>query len=134
MLLYFSVDEIIGSLAYNMMFTLVETILIYLLVLTIGIVLHKTRIRDYYVPLCSIIISEIVLIRLVFELLINRSYSGILLITLTVLLLFLTILIVPRYPKLEDLIHSIGSRLTVLTLLYILIDLVGVFIVITRNA
>ena len=115
MLLYFNVDEIIGSLAYNMMFTLIETTLIYLLVLIIGMVLIKTRIGDYYVPLCSIIISEIVLLRLIFELLINRSYSGVLLITLTIFLLLLTIIIVPRYPKLKTRVHLIGSRLTVLT-------------------
>jgi len=49
------------------------------------------------------------------------------------LLLVLTAMIVPRYPKLSGITRTISERLIVLTSLYIVIDVVGVVIVIARN-
>lgn len=132
MLLYMNGADIVGSLAYNMTFTLVETALIYLPILIIGMVLKNQRIKDFYVTLCSILLCELVLIRILFELIQNRVFPALLLIGLCCLVILLTIIIVPNYPQLKTTTRMIASHLTVLTFIYIFIDWVGVIIVITR--
>lgn len=132
MLLYMNGADIVGSLAYNMTFTLVETALIYLPILIIGMVLKNQRIKDFYVTLCSILLCELVLIRILFELIQNRVFPALFLIGLCCLVILLTIIIVPNYPQLKTTTRMIASHLTVLTFIYIFIDWVGVIIVITR--
>jgi hypothetical protein len=133
MLLQMSVNEIIGSLAYNMLFTLVESLIIYAIVLAIGLLLPRRWIHTIYVPIGSVVLTELSLFMMLFQWFDLQSYSRKYLLVLSLPILLLSILVVPRIPKLNQITHSIANRLTVLTTVYILFDVAGMIIVVTRN-
>ncbi len=132
LILSMSASEIIGSWSYNMTFTLLETIIILLFVLTIGIALSIRLTMTTYVTLSSFFLTEIALMRFLFEALTNVFAPMGLLIAACFVVLILTLLLVPKNPKWKDITHEVATRLAVLTYIYIFIDIVGVIIVIVR--
>lgn len=132
LILSMSTSEIIGSWAYNMTFTLLETIIILMFVLAIGIALSIRLNTTTYVTLSSCILSEIAVMRLLFESLTDVFSPMGFLIAACLLILILTVMLVPKNPKWKDITYSIATRLAVLTYIYIFIDVVGVIIVIVR--
>lgn len=132
-MLYMTKAEIISSLAYNMSFTLFETIFIFLIMVIFGLCLPSRWTRANFVPVSAYILTELTLMIILFKVLGFRPYSRILLGLFWCLVLILTALVVPRYPKLMKIARSIANHLIVLIAVYTLIDIVGVIIVIIRN-
>jgi len=134
LILSMSASEIIGSWAYNMTFTLLETIIILLFVLTIGIALSVRMSTATFVTLSSFLLTEIALMRLLFEALTDVFPLMGFLIVACGIILILTVMLVPKDPKWKDITHAVATRFAVLTYIYIFIDVVGVIIVIVRLA
>jgi hypothetical protein len=132
LLLYMTGSEILASLSYNMFFALIETVIVLGVVLAIGM-LMPLRWAQNFVPFSSIILTELAIMMMLFQILAYRSFPRILLFVVFLLLLILTALTIPKYPKLQDITQKVSNRLSLLTSLYILIDLFGMIIVITRN-
>ncbi len=132
LILSMSASEIIGSWAYNMVFTLFETIIILLFVLIIGIALSIRVKTTTYVTLSSILLAEIPLMRLLFEILTDKFSPMGFLVAACLLILVLTVILVPKFPQWKGITHTIATRFAVLTFFYIFIDIIGVIIVIVR--
>lgn len=132
LILSMSTSEIIGSWAYNMTFTLFETIVILLFVLAIGMAFSIRISTTTYVTLSSFLLTEIALMRLLFEALTGVfSYMDIL-IAACLIIFILTVILVPKNPKWKDITHSVATRFAVLTYIYIFIDVIGAIIVVVR--
>ncbi len=133
MLLYMTRNEIIGSLAYNMLFALFETIIVFLIMVALGLILPSHWTRSNFFPVSCFLLIELTIMITLFKILGFRPYSRVLLGGVCIVVLFLTALVVPKFSKMSEIARSISTRLTLLTAVYILIDLVGVIIVIARN-
>jgi hypothetical protein len=133
MLLYMNSNEIIGSLSYNMLFALFETIIIFLVLVTLGLLLPSRWTRSNFFAVACFILIELTIMITTFEILGYRPYPRVLLSGIFILILILTVLVVPRYPKMRVLARSISMRLSPLIAVYILIDLIGAVVVIARN-
>jgi hypothetical protein len=130
LILSMSGPEILGSWAYNMVFTLFETMIILLFVLAIGILVSIRWSTTNYVTLSSILLTEIALMRLLFESL-PEGFSQIgVLVAACFVVIAASVILVPNNPKWKVITRAIAARLEVLTGIYILIDIASVIIVI----
>jgi hypothetical protein len=133
MLLYMNSNEIVGSLAYNMLFALFETIIVFLILVTLGLLLPSHWARSNFLAVSCCILVELTIMVTLFDILGYRPYSRVLLGGICVITLILTALVVPKYPKMSTIARSISTRLSPLIAAYFLIDLAGVIIVVARN-
>jgi hypothetical protein len=133
MLLYMTRNEFIGSLAYNMLFALIETIIVFLIMVALGLILPGRWTRSNFFPVSCYILVELTIMITLFKILGFRPYSRVLLGSICIFILILTALVVPKYPKMSEIARSISTHLSPLIAVYILIDLIGVVVVITRN-
>jgi len=133
MLLYMTRNELIGSLAYNMLFALFETIIVFLILVALGLILPGRWTRSNFFPVSCYLLGELTIMIILLKILGFRPYSRALLGGICIVVLILTALVVPKYSKMSELARSVSTRLTPLTAVYILIDLVGAIIVIARN-
>jgi hypothetical protein len=142
-------SELIGTLAYIQLYTLIESILFFFLIFILGIILPAKFFRAKYLTLGSlyIILASISVLILHFIpglitfIAYKTGFTGYLLI----LGLFLWILIsgfviVVRvayrfihHADIADKIKDILDRVVVLTSFYLVVDLISVFIVVIRN-
>ena len=125
-------NEILGSWAYNMTFTLLETTIVLLFVLVVGIALSIRVDTTTFITLSSFLLTEIALMRFLFVALVDVFSSVRILIPACLFILILTVIFVPKNRKWNDITHAIATRFAVLTYIYIFIDVVGVIIVIVR--
>lgn len=130
---YMKNTEIVGSVAYTLTFTLVETLIVFFIVLAVGMVLPKRWVPNTYATLSSVMLIELAIMAAILQHFILQYLPKRLLLASYLLILVLTVLTVPRFSKVRHYTRALAERLTVLTFLYIFIDIVGVIIVIARN-
>ncbi len=132
-LLYLSQSDIIGSVAYHLMFTIFETVLVFIILLAVGRVIPKKWTPEPYLTLSSVLLIELTIMAIVFQHLVQQYSSLRWMFVSFVIILALSIVVIPRISKLQSLTRILAERLTVLTFIYVMIDVIGVIIVIVRN-
>ena len=131
--IYMRSGELISAVAYTLSFALFETLTVFLLVILIGLIVPKHWIKDKFVPMSSVLLIELALMAIVLQFFI-KSYlpKRILLLSYTAII-GLSIIVVPKFPKIKVLVSSLAKRLSLLTFIYIFTDIIGLLIVIARN-
>ena len=131
--LYMQQWELVSTIAYMLAFALFETLIILLPILVVGLILPKQWVSRVYVPWVGVMLVEGALAAIAFQFTIVQHSPKRNLIILIALVLGGSTLLLLRFPKIGEILRSVVGRLTVLTFLYIFVDLVGLVIVIARN-
>jgi len=130
--------EIIGGISYTQVLAFFESMLLFGILLFIGILIPKRFYADKFVvhsALFALLIS-------IWAVIIQYNYGVIrtlggkkLLILLFLILLSasLILIIVNRIKKIDLLIYSVVQKMAVLGIVYLIIDVLAIFIVIARN-
>jgi hypothetical protein len=137
-ILRLSLWDMIGVIAYSLAFALVETAIIFLGVVLLGVILPKSWFRHKFVALSSTIVFLasfwVIFLHYNIEIIDERLlvpaviWGGTL-----VLALILAITAVLRSTKIEAAIDAFVKRLAALSFIYLFLDLVGIILVIIRN-
>jgi hypothetical protein len=125
--------DVVASVAYTLSFALVETLILLLVVLLIGRILPGRWVVGKYTPLVSMLLLELTVMAIVFQHFIIHHLPKRNLVIGFSLLLALSTAIALRFPKVGHGLKWAGERLVVLSLIYIIFDVVGLIIVILRN-
>ena len=142
-LLYLKVDEIIGIVAYTLAFILVECISITVVLMLVGAILPQRLLKQqivaqsaFLVPLALFIAVDLhVLPHLSFFRFLTYMTNSLVLKLLVVFVLPLLIAghFVRKYQKLSELLVKYVDRITILSLIYVLLDILGILVIIWRN-
>ena len=132
-LLYMNGSDIVGSVAYHLMFTIFETIFIYLIVLLAGLLIPRRWLPQPFLSMCAVLLLELSIMAIVFQHLVQRYSSLRWMSVACFMILAVTLVIVPKITVLQKISRLVAERLTILTFLYVLFDIFGVAIVILRN-
>lgn len=131
--LYMPTFEIISTVAYTLTFALLETAIVFLLVLAFGIILPRSWARAKYASLSSVLLLVATLVAVILQFSIRDTWpQGILLISILPIFGMAAIIAI-RFPKIGETVLALAGRLTILTALYIFFDILGLLVVITRN-
>jgi hypothetical protein len=139
LLLRNNLSDIIGVLSYILAFAFIESVLLFIAILLMAIVLPSQWIGDRLVAVGIIIVFAAVLCaipihRFQFFRVFNISYSvWIFLWTLLALIIIvLVIRVIQRNKSLEDRVTDLGERITILSILFLLIDVLVIIRLIVR--
>jgi len=132
-ILYMSGDDIVGSVAYHLMFTIFETLLIYLIILVIGLLIPKRWLPEPFLTTCAVLLIELSIMAIVFQHLVQQYSPLRWMFVACLMTLAISLIIVPRISKLQKITRLVAERLTILTFLYVFLDIIGVIVVIARN-
>ena len=137
-LLRFSVWELAGVISYPLVDALLESCLLWLVLVGLGFLLPRKWLADKFVAISS----ALVWVMAGWAVLIQFFYKGMLLwgagqmvagLFLVLLSFGLVYWLVQRYGRLEGWIKGLAQRLAFLTYFYLIFDLLGLVIVILRN-
>jgi hypothetical protein len=136
-LMRLSAWELIGATAYTLAFALLETVIVFLILISLGIILPAKVLRDKFVALGS----TMVFLGSVWAVIAHHgrvplwSNSRLLLTWLILLLasLVTSYLIIHWNQKAEKAITSFVERLVPICYLYIFVDILSVIIIVLRN-
>jgi hypothetical protein len=133
LILYLSTWEVISSIGYTLAFAFIETLIIYLPLLLLGMFFPKHWMKHNYVALASIWLVTGMIMTLLLQFSIHYDWprKGIL-VSIPFALGAATVLGL-RFPKISQSVLSIAERLTILTFTYVVFDLAGVVLVLARN-
>ena len=132
-LLYMPSGEVLASVAYTLSFAFIETLVVLLIVLFIGMLIPKRWVVEKYLPLASALLAVLAVMAIVFQHFIIHHLPKRNLVIGYALILAFTAVIVLRFPKVGDALRWVGERLVVLSFIYIFFDVLGLLIVIIRN-
>lgn len=132
-LLYMRGWEIVGMVAYTLTFTLVETLLVLLVAVLIGMVVPKRWVVGRYIPLISLWLLELSIMAIVFQNHIIRHLPKRDIVIAFALILAFSSLILLRFPGVGAILRWVADRLVILSLIYIFFDVLGLLVVIVRN-
>jgi hypothetical protein len=132
-LLYLRNGEVVGMVAYTLSFALVETLVVLLVAVLIGMLVPRRWIVDRYIPLISLWLVELTIMAIVFQYHIIQHLPKRNLVIGYALILGVSTFIALRFPKVKDVFRWIADRLVILSFLYVFLDALGVLVVILRN-
>jgi hypothetical protein len=137
-LLRLDVWELVGVIAYTQAFALLESLLIWGLVLLLTLVLPRRSSSDRFIPLVFLLIfiHSIWSGILHFSFGTLRELSTVQLLPIPVLYLLsvaVPVVLILRSGKFAALLRAILDRLAVLVSLYIVIDILSVVVILIRN-
>lgn len=132
-LFYMSRSDIIGSVAYHLTFTLFETVFAYIILFVVGFLIPKRWTPEPFLTLSSVLVVEFTIMAIVFQYLILQYSSLRWMVVSCLIILAISVVVIPRISRLQDITRTLVKRLTILTFLYVFFDVVGVIIVIVRN-
>lgn len=132
-ILYMPTFEIISTVAYTLSFALIETAIIFLPILALGLILPRSWSRAKYASLSSVMLFVGTGIAVILQFSIRDDWpKRILLISILPLFGFAAIMAI-RLPKIGETVLAIAGRLTILTGIYVFFDILGLLVVIARN-
>jgi hypothetical protein len=131
-LLYMRIWEVIATICYTLCFALFETLIVLLVVLLAGLIVPRRWVLEKYVPLCSVWLTELAVMAIVMQHFITQYLPKRLMLGSCVLILGVSTLIVLRFPGIGKVARAISERLSVLSFIYIILDVLGVFVVVAR--
>lgn len=132
-LFYMSQSDLIGSVAYHLTFTIIESVLVFITILAVGMLIPKRWVPEPFLTLSSVLIVEFTIMAIVFQHLTLQYSSLRLMIVSCLIILGISFVFIPRIAKLEKTIRLLADRLSILTFLYVVFDLISIIIIIFRN-
>ena len=133
-LFYYNYIEIIGGVAYTLVFSLVEATLVFIGVVSLRLLLPKRWAAEWFVSFSILLVLELTITALLFQYFtVQGIYYKTELLLASTLIIGLTALLISKFDRLHHLIRSIASHLTILAYVYVFFDIVGLFIVFIRN-
>ncbi|OGO14954.1 MAG: hypothetical protein A2Z14_05450 [Chloroflexi bacterium RBG_16_48_8] len=132
--LYLRGWEVIGMVAYTLSFAMFETLSVLMVVLLIGMIVPKGWVMEKVVPLVSLWLVELAIMAILFQHHILHHLPKRELVMGYALILAVSAFIVLRFPRVGDIFRWVAERLVVLSFLYIFFDVLGLLVVILRNA
>ena len=132
--LYLRGWEVIGMVAYTLSFAMFETLSVLMVVLLIGMIVPKGWVMEKVVPLVSLWLVELAIMAILFQHHILHHLPKRELVMGYALILAVSAFIVLRFPRVGDIFRWVAERLMVLSFLYIFFDVLGLLVVILRNA
>ena len=137
-ILRLTIWDLVGVVAYSLVFALVESILVFLVVLLLGIITPTRLIQGKFVALSTVLVfltslwfivlhynNQIIEMRQVIPLALwVISYM---------LVLLLAFYLIQRKQKVEELLNNFVKRVAVLSFAYFLMDVVSIVLVGIRN-
>jgi len=131
--LYMPSGDVIGSVAYTLSFALIESLIILLVVLFVGMIVPKRWVLEKYIPMASSWLVELSVMAIVFQYFIIHHLPKRNLVIGFALILAVSTFLILRFPKVGDALRWIGERHVVLSLIYLFFDLFGLLVVVFRN-
>jgi len=137
-ILQLTVWEILGGISYVLTFALIESLVIFTIILLINFLLPKKYFSDKFflnsTLLALILLVVAILLQNYFEEIITWNPGVILRVSLfAVLIIVIIFVLVNRVKKLNARVYAFVDRALVLGTIYIFIDILGLINVITRN-
>jgi len=137
-LLRLSAWELAGVIGYALVEALLESCILWLVLVALGFVLPRKWLADKFVALSSILVwllaAWVVLVQFIFGRILQwgpaKMVPGLFLVVISFGLAYW---LVQRYERLEGWIKRLVQGLVVLTYLYMVFDLLGLVVVILRN-
>jgi hypothetical protein len=126
--------QVIGSISYSLAFALLETLIVFAVVLALLFILPKRIVGTAPVPLAAVAVA-LTLLLMVWVILTPFAQQARLLLGFAVYLILLVVgyFALQRSSRLARLVTAVVDRLIPLALLYIFLDILGVIVVIIRN-
>lgn len=130
--LHMSAWELTSTVAYTLTFALIETILVFLPFLIAGLLVPE-RWSDRFTAVSGVLIGLMTYLAIFIQLMITIGLFVRFFLVISALLLILGGWLATRFPIAAQVTTGLATRLSVLTALYLGLDLIGVVIVISRN-
>ena len=131
--LYMPIVEILSTVAYVLSFALFETMIIFVPIVAIGLILPRRWSTAKYASLSSVLLLVATIVAVILQFSI-RDGSPQRLLLIGILAIFgIAAIIAIRFPKIGDTLLAVAGRLTILTLLYVFFDVLGLLVIIARN-
>lgn len=132
-LVYMTSWELLGAIAYTLSFALLETLVVFIPVLIVGVLLPRKWYGEWYLAAVSLILFEFALLAVgLHALILNDLPKRNAFLGFGFFALF-TILLVLRLPDVNRGLRAIADRLGILTSIYLAFDVLGFMIVLVRN-
>jgi hypothetical protein len=132
-LLHFTKSELTAAVSYTLTFMLFESILVFAFILILGLLIPKRWIGNAIVPFCFVLLIELTGLAITIQYLTLKYILYRRLLIIAAILLAIVIAFgVSRIQKLNNIFIAIIKRLTILTFLYIFVDIIALFVVFTR--
>lgn len=131
--LYMRNWELISTVAYTLAFALIESLIVITPFILLGLILPKKWVREGFIPWAGAMLVEGAIAAIAFQEVLRTSGPKKITVALILLALGLSSILVVWSGKLRKFIRIVGQRFSVLTFLYVFIDLIGLVIVVARN-
>lgn len=131
--LYMPTMEILSTVAYTLSFALFETLIIFLPILAFGLILPRSWSRAKYASLSSVLLLVGTVVALILQITIRGSSPQRVLLIGILALFAIALIVAVRFPKIGETVLAIAGRLTILTLLYVFFDILGLVVIFVRN-
>ena len=125
--------EVISTVAYTLTFALIETLIVFLPVILIAMILPRRWVQEKFIPLSSLLLTELTLMAVGLHFAIILEKPKRLLLLSYAFVLGLTTFLVLRFPRIQNVLRAVVERLTVLSFIYIFFDMISLVIVLIRN-
>jgi hypothetical protein len=132
-LVYMTSWELISAIAYTLTFALIESLLVFIVVLMVGMSMPRRWSGDRFLTIASAVLVEGALFAIGLHVLILNDLPKKYAVLGFGFVVFLTILFSLRIPNLVKSVRLLSDRLSVLTSVYIFFDVLGCIIVLVRN-
>ena len=126
--------QLVGSVSYSLAFALLETLIVFAVVLGLLFILPKRLVGTAPVPLAAVAVA-LTLLLMIWVILTTFAQQTRLLLGFAVYLVLLAVGVIAlrRSSRLARGVAAVVDRLIPLALLYIFLDILGVIVVIIRN-
>ena len=125
--------EIFSINAYAYVWTLIESLIILLFVITVALLIPVKWLRENFVSKGSVLVWIVYIFAFIVQIneyeIKNELVAGLILIACIIF----SFILISKYHKIDEIIHSIADRLVVFLYVYIPISVVGVMIVLYNN-
>jgi hypothetical protein len=133
-LFYYDYIELIGGVAYTLVFALIESSLVFFFVIAVRLLLPRRWAADWFVSFSILAVFELTLTALLFQYFtVQGIYYKTELLLGSAVSILLTALLISKFDRLNHLVRSIASHFSILAYIYVFLDIVGLLIVIIRN-
>lgn len=133
--LYLDLWDLSSTISYVLTFALIESLVVFLLMLAFGFLLPLRWIKGRFVGVSGLFMAEGALLAILLQHHIRQNTARQIIPFLPVFLALLVVSFgaVLRAPKLSQVLRSIAQRLGILAAVYLAFDLVALLIVVVRN-
>lgn len=130
--------ELAGVISYTLLFALVESLIVLVFLIILAALLPARIFRDKFVSISTIFVFLaavwIIPVRFYEDTIRSWGMVGMLIVLSMALISFvISYLVVMKSQKVEKFIDSLMQRVTLLTYIYVIVDIIAVFVVVSRN-